>query len=110
MNWPTVEIALLTSDNEDMPYSLIEAGIQGLTAVTTNVGSTSEVVLNGVTGVAVEANTDSLASVILELISDSKQLYEFGLAAKSWTSSKFTSKAMASSYIKYYKGAITFNK
>jgi glycosyltransferase involved in cell wall biosynthesis len=110
MFWPTVDVALLTSDNEAMPYSLIEAGIQGLPAVTTNVGSTSEVVLNGETGLVVEANTDSLASAILELISDSKKLSEFGLAAKSWTSSKFTPKEMALSHIEYYKEAIALNK
>jgi glycosyltransferase involved in cell wall biosynthesis len=108
--WPTVDIALLTSDNEAMPYSLIEAGIQGLPAITTNVGSTSEVVLNGETGFVVEANTDALASAVLELISDLKKLSEFGVTAKSWTSRKFTPKEMSSLHIEYYKEAIAINK
>jgi glycosyltransferase involved in cell wall biosynthesis len=43
--WGSVDIALLTSDNEAMPISLIEAGMLGLPAVTTNVGSTAEVVI-----------------------------------------------------------------
>jgi len=110
MFWPTVDIALLTSDNEAMPYSLIEAGIQGLPAITTNVGSTSEVVLNGETGFVVDANTDALASAILELISNPNKLSEFGVTAKSWTSDKFTSKQMCSLHIKYYEEAIAINK
>jgi glycosyltransferase involved in cell wall biosynthesis len=93
-----------------MPYSLIEAGIQGLPAITTNVGSTSEVVLNGETGFVVDANTDALASAILELISNPNKLSEFGVTAKSWTSDKFTSKQMCSLHIKYYEEAIAINK
>ena len=41
---------MLTSDNEGMPVSLIEAASVGIPAVTTRVGSAPEVVLDGVTG------------------------------------------------------------
>ena len=44
------DVVMLTSDNEGMPVSLIEAASLGLPAVTTRVGSAPEVVLDGVTG------------------------------------------------------------
>ena len=44
------DVVMLTSDNEGMPVSLIEAAAVGIPAVTTRVGSAPEVVLDGVTG------------------------------------------------------------
>ncbi len=44
------DVALLTSDNEGMPVSLVEAALCGTPAVTTDVGSAREVVTGEVTG------------------------------------------------------------
>jgi glycosyltransferase involved in cell wall biosynthesis len=48
--WSVSDIALLTSENEALPIALIEAGLLGIPSIAENVGSVSEVVLDGQTG------------------------------------------------------------
>ena len=44
------DVVLSTSENEGMPVALIEAQMAGKPVVATNVGSVSEVIINGETG------------------------------------------------------------
>jgi glycosyltransferase involved in cell wall biosynthesis len=53
-----IDMVILTSDNEGMPLTLIQAGMAKLPSVTTDVGSARHVVLNGKSGVVV-TNLDS---------------------------------------------------
>ena len=53
---------LLTSDNEGMPVSLIEAGLAGVPGVATRVGSVAEVVRDGVTGLLAAPTRGELAA------------------------------------------------
>jgi glycosyltransferase involved in cell wall biosynthesis len=53
--YAATDIAILTSDNEGMPVSLIEAAMAGVPAVTTDVGSAGEVVAHEETGLVVPA-------------------------------------------------------
>ena len=55
------DLVLLTSDNEGMPLSLIEAAAAGRPAVTTDVGSAAEVVVDGVTGIVCAIDDGALA-------------------------------------------------
>jgi glycosyltransferase involved in cell wall biosynthesis len=48
--YAAADLAVLTSDNEGMPVSLIEAALCGVPAVATRVGSVAEVVLDERTG------------------------------------------------------------
>jgi glycosyltransferase involved in cell wall biosynthesis len=54
------DVALLTSDNEGMPVTLIEAALCGTPAVSTDVGSTREVVVGEVTA----TDPDALAAAV----------------------------------------------
>ena len=49
------DLIVLTSDNEGMPVVLIEAGMQGVPAVATDVGAVREVVADGISGYIVPA-------------------------------------------------------
>ena len=51
--WSAVDLAISTSKNEGMSVSLIEAQLFGIPVVATDVGSTSEIIQNGVTGILV---------------------------------------------------------
>ena len=61
--WAVSDIALLTSDNEAQPISLIEAGLAGLPAVAENVGSVSEVVDDKITGFLVSNLGERLKAI-----------------------------------------------
>jgi glycosyltransferase involved in cell wall biosynthesis len=61
---------VVTSDNEGMPVTLIEAAIAGRACVTTDVGSASEVVIDGRTGRVVGTDAAALAEAVLSIVTD----------------------------------------
>ena len=62
------DCVLLTSDSEGMPVTLIEAAMAGVPAVTTDVGSASEVVEDGVTGLVVAPAAEAVADGVIRLL------------------------------------------
>lgn len=68
--YAAADVVVLTSDNEGMPVSLIEAAMVGCPAVTTRVGSAHEVVLDGKTGFVVDVDADALAAGALRVLED----------------------------------------
>jgi glycosyltransferase involved in cell wall biosynthesis len=87
--YAAADLVLLTSDNEGMPVSLIEAGMCGLASVATDVGSVREVVLDGRTGLVVPPDAELLAAACLELLADDRRRLEFGDAAEAHTHASF---------------------
>ena len=75
------DVVLLTSENEGMPVSLIEAAVAGRPAVTTDVGSASEVVLHEETGIVVSRPED-LGSSTQRLLGDAAGSAELGAEAR----------------------------
>lgn len=68
--YAAADLILLTSDNEGMPVSLIEAGLAGLPAVATAVGSVAEVVEDGGTGLLAPRDASHLARGVIRLLRD----------------------------------------
>ena len=68
--YAAADVAVISSDNEGMPVALMEAAAAGLPAVTTDVGSTGEVVEHGETGCVVDPTVAALADGLLSLLSD----------------------------------------
>ncbi len=104
--WSRIDIALLTSDNEAMPISLIEAGMLGLPAVTTNVGSTSEVVTNGESGLVVGTDTSDLADALGKLIQSPELRAKYGENARTFTTSSFSPKNQLETHLRAYEIAL----
>lgn len=97
------DIVALTSDNEGTPLSLIQAGMAGLPVVATNVGSVSEIVLDGITGIICSLNTQEFADA-LEQLANSKDLRkQLGTAAKEFTSAKFGVQRLVHDHERLYK-------
>lgn len=76
------DLVVLTSDNEGMPVTLIEASLAGRACVATDVGSTSEVVLHGLTGLLTRCDPEALAEAIRSLLDDPERRGRFGRAAR----------------------------
>jgi glycosyltransferase involved in cell wall biosynthesis len=87
--YAAADLILLTSDNEGMPVSLIEAGLAGIPAVATNVGSVAEVVQDGSTGLLVRCDADELAGSVLRLLRDDALRERLGAAAAAWSRERF---------------------
>jgi len=81
--YAAADVVLLTSDNEGMPVSLIEAGLAGRPAVATDVGAVAEVVRPNVTGLLTRPDADELSRAVLRLLRDDDLRGAFGRAAKA---------------------------
>lgn len=62
------DIAILTSDNEGIPLTLIQAAFAGLPIVSTKVGSISDLVIEGGNGFLLPTNADAMAKAVQEMI------------------------------------------
>lgn len=63
--WPACDLAILTSDNEAMPISLLEAGLYGLPVVASRVGSIEDLITNTESGFLCETVPEFVASIKL---------------------------------------------
>ena len=75
------DVVVLTSDNEGMPVSLIEAAMVGRPAVSTNVGSVPEVIVDGVTGLLSQSSSAEIAVAVDRLLADPMLRAAMGAAA-----------------------------
>jgi glycosyltransferase involved in cell wall biosynthesis len=83
------DLVVLTSDNEGMPVSLIEAGLCGVPAVSTRVGSVAEVVLDGRSGWLTDVSTEALSAAVDRVLGDPASLAAAGAAARAHTEASF---------------------
>ncbi|MGI8330305.1 glycosyltransferase [Actinomadura scrupuli] len=87
--YAAADLVLLTSDNEGMPVSLIEAGLAGLPAVATRVGGVPEVVQDGVTGLLTAPRSAELADRVTRLLRDEPLRLRMGRDARTRTTERF---------------------
>ena len=100
------DIVLLTSDSEGMPLTLIEGQMAGVAAVATAVGSTSEIIDNGITGIITTTDLDQISIDLGKLIDDSMLRSTMGKKAKVRASSLFSIENMVSKHIKAYNEVV----
>jgi glycosyltransferase involved in cell wall biosynthesis len=84
------DAVVITSDNEGMPVSLIEAARVGTPAVTTRVGSAPEVVADGITGFVTDPTVEALAAATAILLDDRALRCRFGAAARVRAAREFS--------------------
>jgi glycosyltransferase involved in cell wall biosynthesis len=93
---------ILTSDNEGTPISLIQAMIAGIPIISTDVGSVSDVVENGVSGILTKANSEELFQAV-KIISRNKEKYNlFSANSRQIGLSKFSLEKFIEKYTELY--------
>jgi glycosyltransferase involved in cell wall biosynthesis len=98
------DVFLLTSVSEGVPLTLIEAMAAGLPVVSTDVGGTAEVVVEGETGYLAPAKDDAaLATAILRLAGDPALRQRLGEAGKARARAAFDEPRMAERYAQLYE-------
>ena len=100
--YAATDVMVLTSDNEGMPVTLIEAASVGLPAVTTDVGSAGEVVIDGVTGLVTEPDAGALATAVRTLLADPLRRQRFGDAAAEHARAHFSADRLAADHDTLY--------
>lgn len=93
------DLAVLSSDKEGLPLSLVEAMACGLPCVVTDVGGNREVVQHGITGLVVEAGSPKqLADAIAYLLDNSEERRSMGQAARCLAYERFDINHMIEEY------------
>jgi glycosyltransferase involved in cell wall biosynthesis len=100
------DIAILCSDNEGIPLTLIQASQYGLPIISTNVGSVSDIVVEGETGLLTETNTQSLIKALDNLLTSPVKMNQLGQAGKIKAESLFSLEGMVYAHEKLYSQAI----
>lgn len=97
------DIVILTSDNEGVPLSLVQAALVGVPAVATRVGSVPEVVVHGMTGFLCETNEADLAHRLIQLAASRQLRDDFGARARLWASRRFSPRKMFDAHMEIYE-------
>jgi glycosyltransferase involved in cell wall biosynthesis len=97
------DLVVVTSDNEGMPVTLIEAAMAGRACVTTDVGSAGEVVLDRATGRVVARDPRAVADAIVELLDDPDRRAALGTAARRHALAEFSQTAVTERLLDLYR-------
>ena len=100
--WPACDVALLTSDNEGLPTSLIEAALCSIPIISENVGSAKEIFPVGEGGFLVTGDVER-TKALLRLKESRTKLNEMGKNAREFAEVKFTALSFISKHLIAYE-------
>jgi glycosyltransferase involved in cell wall biosynthesis len=100
------DIAILCSDNEGIPLTLIQASQAGLPIISTNVGSVRDIVVDGETGILTEVNSCDLIHAIDGLLSNPEKMASFGQRGKERAQALFSLQGMIIAHENLYSQLI----
>jgi glycosyltransferase involved in cell wall biosynthesis len=100
------DIAILCSDNEGIPLTLIQASQAGLPIVSTDVGSVSDIVIDGVTGFLTEVTSEGLIQGITRLLENPELRHTFGKAGEQRARDFFSSHSMVEHHQRLYSQSL----
>ncbi len=101
--YAAADLVLLTSDNEGMPLSLIEAALAGVPVVATDVGSVAEVVQHEATGLLVGTSNAALTQAVTRLLADPQLRRRMGAHARTWARAQFRPERLVSDVERIYE-------
>ncbi len=104
--YAAADVVLLTSDNEGTPLSLIEAGLAGVPAVATRVGSVPEVVRDRQTGLLAGTDPCDLAALAIRLLRDDAERARMARAATEWANDRFGTKRFVTEMEELYTALV----
>jgi glycosyltransferase involved in cell wall biosynthesis len=105
--WQQARIAVLTSDDEGMPVSLMEAAACALPVVATSVGGIPELVQHGVTGLLTPPrDAGAFADALQELIQNPSRAVEMGRAGRERVTNLFSLRRQADALLGVWSEAL----
>ena len=100
--WSIADVGICTSDSEGMPLALIEAQMAGVPVVSTDVGSVSEIVADGVTGRLAPRAGTGFAEAIVDVVANLAKSDEMKVSAKERARRFFSVKTMVEAHEQLY--------
>ena len=100
------DIAVLCSDNEGIPLTLIQASQAGLPIVSTNVGSVSDIVIDGVTGLLTEVSAKDVIQGVSKLIDEPGLRARLGESGQKRAKELFSSQTMVKCHEELYSQSL----
>ncbi len=100
------DIAVLCSDNEGIPLTLIQASQAGLPIVSTDVGSVKDIVIDGLTGLLTEASSKGFIEGVLSLLDNPALCQRFGKAGQDRAREFFSSRTMVERHERLYSQSL----
>jgi glycosyltransferase involved in cell wall biosynthesis len=100
------DIAILCSDNEGIPLTLIQASQAGLPIISSDVGSVSDIVIDGVTGFLTEVTPEGLIQGITRLLENPELRHTFGKAGEQRARDFFSSHSMVEHHQRLYSQSL----
>ena len=97
-----LDVVVLTSDNEGVPLSLIEAAAAGVPVVSTDVGSVREIVEHGTTGFVVN-DERALAEAVSRLVDDTSLRRSMGERAVAHIAQRCSMQAYLDAHTALYE-------
>ena len=99
------DIAILTSDNEGIPLTLIQAAQAGLPIIAPNVGSIADIVVNDKTGFLTSPQPGAMASALSALAGDKGLREKLGAAGKVHADTYFSLEKMVRDHSDLYNSS-----
>ncbi len=101
--FPVLDVYVLASRSEGLPLAVIEAMLASRPVVATDVGSVSEAIVDGETGLLVPPDdAAALAQAVRSLLDDPTRAAALGEAARARAVASFSAQAMARRYEALY--------
>ena len=100
------DITVLCSDNEGIPLTLIQASQAGLPIVSTDVGSVSDIVISGTTGLLTAVSSEGLIQGVATLLDEPELGRRFGKAGEERAREFFSSRAMVERHQRLYSQSL----
>ena len=87
-------------------FKAIQYGALGIPSVVSNVGSSSDVVRNGITGYVVENNANEWCKYLIKLIENKELREKFGKAALGRILERYSTDAQSKNYINLFSNGV----
>jgi len=96
------DVLIITSDNEGLPLSAIEAAMSAMPVISTNVGSIEEIIVDGETGFVTKRSHNEIVTKLQALTQDISQVPILGKSAQIRVHTNFSSEQYIASLEKLY--------
>ena len=99
------DIVLSTSENDLLPFTLIEASACGRPCVSSDVGAVRDIVVDGVTGMVIKERTiETFGEAILALLQDEERRASYSREARARAHRRFALPIVAEQLSEVYRG------